>query len=424
MITFKGQFFVLISTLFIVLGNIFDSYILLIVGFSLLLFLIYIFINFIFSDFSDIYSKYFYYPIVYEQEKISIKLIIDIKKNNFFKLYYYYPEYVNIIKGFDDSLFENNVEYNIDISFKRSGRFNLPFSKIIIYEENKFFYQFKDLDNLQKIFVKKRKPPLILTERDAKANILKIGKLHTRQSVGEDDFKQLRNYVLGDDLRKIDWKSSAKLSKLIVKESYPEGLNNFFIIFDAGAGMNIGKYENILDNSIFALETLLNTLSKTRNYLSLEIFDKETLLFEKNLIGNDILHKFHDKLYKIEGDKSCDYIKNFDKLSKKIKRRSIIIIISNFSKKFHDMSICLDKLVKAKHKIIILYPFEPLFEKDDLKTEEEKMTYDSLILKYNREFEIVEKVLKNKYIKIIKFGPNDYDKIIIKALTFIEKKEF
>jgi len=47
------------------------------------------------------------------------------------------------------------------------------------------------------------------------------------------EYADSREYVAGDDLRQIDWKATARLSKMIVKEYYTEGSGAVNIIYDA-----------------------------------------------------------------------------------------------------------------------------------------------------------------------------------------------
>ena len=46
------------------------------------------------------------------------------------------------------------------------------------------------------------------------------------------EFHSLREYMIGDDLRRISWKASARASELIVKETALEGLRRCTVVFD------------------------------------------------------------------------------------------------------------------------------------------------------------------------------------------------
>jgi uncharacterized protein (DUF58 family) len=46
------------------------------------------------------------------------------------------------------------------------------------------------------------------------------------------EFHSLREYMIGDDLRRISWKASARATELIVKETALEGLRRCTVVFD------------------------------------------------------------------------------------------------------------------------------------------------------------------------------------------------
>ena len=54
------------------------------------------------------------------------------------------------------------------------------------------------------------------------------------------DFRQLRDYVYSDDIRSIDWKSSARTQKLVVKEFMELISAEIFLILDLTKSTNLG----------------------------------------------------------------------------------------------------------------------------------------------------------------------------------------
>jgi uncharacterized protein (DUF58 family) len=424
MITINGIISFFISFILILNGFIADSKSLLILGFALLFFFVFLFLDFYSLKFSRFYSKYYYYPFAYVDDKIIIRLIIDLKKDYNFSLDPYYPLYVEVLSPIDTRPYHRDAEYSIDIKFKKKGRYRLPFPKIKIYDKNNLFYRSVDLKNDQLIFVKKKTPPLILNDKKTQSNLNKIGVLHSKERMGDDDFKQLRDYVPGDDFRKIEWKSTARKSKLIVKEAYSEGLNNFFVIVDVGRNMDIGKNENILNASVFATENLIYTLSKTKNYLGFSLFDENMLRFENGLTGKKIVHTFHDSLISVTGTKQSNYIDVFKKIGRRLTKRSLIIIISNLQTDLTSLNKALNSLLRSRHKLFVLYPFEPTFEDEAFTNLHDRLIYDSLLLKYEDDYAALENLLRLKSVRVKKFGPKDYNLKIINMLDRLHKKEF
>lgn len=70
-----------------------------------------------------------------------------------------------------------------------------------------------------------------------RAHLLRTG-LHALRRRGEgQSFESLRDYVRGDDTRRIDWKATARRGKPIVREYEVERHQNIFLMLDAGRMM-------------------------------------------------------------------------------------------------------------------------------------------------------------------------------------------
>jgi uncharacterized protein (DUF58 family) len=424
MITIKGHACILISLTLILLGAYYRSVDNIVIGFGALFFLLFLFISFREEDFSGIYSKYTYYPFAYENEKMSVKLDIDLKKDLYFELLSLELPYFEIKSKIDTSKHLGSDEFPIEIIFKEEGRYKFPFPKLKVYDKNCLFNRSVSLNNDQMIFIKKKTPPFILDDRKASSNLNKIGILHSKDGMGDDEFKQLRDYAQGDDFRKIEWKSTARKGKFIIKEAYSEGLMNFFFIIDAGSNMDIGKTKNVLETTIFAAEYLIKTLSKSRSYNGFCLFDDKILDYQKNISERDVLKKFHNSFMKITGRNKSEYTQVFRKISQLLSKRSIVVIFSNLSTDVETMKKCFSMLLASKHRIFLMYPFEPLYEEYPIADSNEKLVFDSLYAKYEDEFLQLKNYLKKKAIRVAKYGPDDYETEILRLLRLIVKKEF
>jgi uncharacterized protein (DUF58 family) len=57
---------------------------------------------------------------------------------------------------------------------------------------------------------------------------------------GDDEFLQHRLYVMGDDLRHIDWRATARTAHLLVKERHAPANRPLLLVLDATASMDYG----------------------------------------------------------------------------------------------------------------------------------------------------------------------------------------
>lgn len=68
-----------------------------------------------------------------------------------------------------------------------------------------------------------------------------IGQYPTAWSGGGFSFRQLREYVPGDDIRFVDWKSTARMGQLLVRDYYDEQNRTFVIVLDCSASMQFAS---------------------------------------------------------------------------------------------------------------------------------------------------------------------------------------
>ncbi|MBM3893196.1 DUF58 domain-containing protein, partial [Candidatus Dependentiae bacterium] len=64
------------------------------------------------------------------------------------------------------------------------------------------------------------------------------------------EFHQIRNYQLGDDVRTIDWKSSAKMNNIMVKEFIEDRERTIVIAMDTSASLAYGSDATLKQETI------------------------------------------------------------------------------------------------------------------------------------------------------------------------------
>ena len=52
------------------------------------------------------------------------------------------------------------------------------------------------------------------------------------------NFDNLREYVVGDNIKDIDWKASTRVNSLLVKQFIAERKHNVYLVFDTNISMN------------------------------------------------------------------------------------------------------------------------------------------------------------------------------------------
>ncbi len=171
------------------------------------------------------------------------------------------------------------------------------------------------------------------------------------------EFESLREYGLGDDYRKIDWKATARSAKFMVRQYEVERNQSVIIAIDAGRHM-LGEVEGVtkLDCALDASLMLSKAALSNGDHVGLLLFRERVLQFmppkrANNQIGS-LISALHDLMpYPVESD----YLKAFSYLSQRWKRRSLIIIFTDASEpeRAKTLSVGLGGLVRNNIVVVI-----------------------------------------------------------------------
>jgi uncharacterized protein (DUF58 family) len=157
-------------------------------------------------------------------------------------------------------------------------------------------------------------------------NSIRLGHRKSKSTGSSVEFTDYRNYSIGDDYRRIDWKAYGRLNKLFIKLYTEEKEANINILLDISKSMDFG-----LDNKSYSQRRLALAFS----YMGLNNMDKvnlytagssvELILSDKR--GKNSLYEIINVLENLRYNACCDIteiIKNDYK-----PRKGISIIISD-----------------------------------------------------------------------------------------------
>ncbi len=153
---------------------------------------------------------------------------------------------------------------------------------------------------------------------------------HQRRGEGLD-FHQLREYRQGDSLRQIDWSATSRLKKLISKEYQEEKDQNIIFLLDCGRRMR-AKDEHLshFDHTLNALLLLAYIALKQGDAVGLLSFGgpQRWLAPQKGTYHiNTLLNQVYDLHATLE---ASDYVHVATHLNQRIRKRSLIVLVSNF----------------------------------------------------------------------------------------------
>jgi len=177
-----------------------------------------------------------------------------------------------------------------------------------------------------------------------------------------NEFEQVRDYVIGDDMRTVHWKQSAKRGNLVVKEYEPEKGQNLFIMFDGGRLMMAefdGKSK--LDWAISAGMTLAEEALNKSDSVGVLTFTSHV---EQCLVPSNRkkqLKNIVQSLYQFQPQYlEPNYKMAVNTAHSILKQRSIVIIFTDFFDSYlSEELISSIQFLKQRHKVICVVISQP-----------------------------------------------------------------
>jgi uncharacterized protein (DUF58 family) len=94
-----------------------------------------------------------------------------------------------------------------------------------------------------------------------------------------EDYAGIRKYVSGDEYHRIEWKATARLRTLMIKEFHPEREATLHILIDAGESMQQRSYVGTrLDEALAVSQLLIQSASESTHPLGVWVYDEKALI--------------------------------------------------------------------------------------------------------------------------------------------------
>jgi uncharacterized protein (DUF58 family) len=232
-------------------------------------------------------------------------------------------------------------------------------------------------------FIKLRQYELMaISNRLSELGIKKIRKIgHSTE------FEQIKEYVIGDDIRTINWKATARRSQLMINHYRDERAQQVYCIVDMGRIMKMPFEEfTLLDYSINASLVLGHVAWIKQDKPGLIGFsNKVGVTVSADRRGNQLL-RLQEALYNAKTDfKESNYDVLLNHVRTKITQRSLILLFTNFetlSGLRRQMKYI--RKMATQHLVVVIF-----FENTELK--------DLLQQKPQNTFQIYEQTIAQKF---------------------------
>ncbi len=182
----------------------------------------------------------------------------------------------------------------------------------------------------------------------------KIGGSKSRQKGFGFEFDQLRSYQYGDDVRLIDWKSSARSpDNILVRQYHEERNRTFMICLDVSASTNFGSGEFLKQDVMKQIAGVLSLAAEQgKDKVGLILFSDRIEKMIPPARGRNHVQELLVELFSYKpAGKKTDLNVLFNYVASHVAKRSILFVVSDFITDDFEQS--LKKVVFDKEVIAI-----------------------------------------------------------------------
>jgi uncharacterized protein (DUF58 family) len=297
---------------------------------------------------------------IYEKEAISFsaynkssyKLYVELK-DEIPELHFKSEE--KVMKGVINPHEKNEFKYFVtptkrgaftfkDVHVRYEGRLKLCMKgfKVKLHKEYKVYPNMKNL----------RKYRLTVSNN----RLLKQGQRSLKMLGKGTSFESLREYVSGDDYRKINWKATARGNKPIVNQYEPEKNQHVYMFIDTGRPMShtVRGYRK-LDLVVNTALVLSDIVNQNGDQSALLLFNTEVNNMVPPGKGAGHRNKILEALYHIDyTNATANYDEAFFYFKKKERHRSIVFLFTDFDTVEEAESMLKMLPVISKNNVVIM----------------------------------------------------------------------
>jgi uncharacterized protein (DUF58 family) len=169
----------------------------------------------------------------------------------------------------------------------------------------------------------------------------------------DEEFDEIKNFVQGDDRRRINWRASGKSGQLMVNRFISEQTRDFYCVLDISRPMLREEAGIcILEQAINAALVLSNVVMERMERIGLILVGRKAVYRLPPDTGMRHLRRFLEALYDINGEEDeADYRDLSDLIHLKVRRKSTFVWIAHEERrgawKVDKKHICLPAFIKT-----------------------------------------------------------------------------
>jgi len=175
------------------------------------------------------------------------------------------------------------------------------------------------------------------------------------------EFAEHRQYRNGDEFRHIDWKVFGRTDKYYVKQFEEETNLRSMIAIDSSASMKFASGGNItkFEYAAYLAAALSYMLIKQRDAVGLSIYDTEIKHFIHPSSRQSHIHNILKTIDNVVPANQTGTAAALDSLAERIRRRGLVVLISDFFDDLKSIISALQHFRYKKHEVLVFQILDP-----------------------------------------------------------------
>ncbi len=221
------------------------------------------------------------------------------------------------------------------------------------------------------------------------------------------EFSEHRPYSPGDELRHLDWVAYAKTDRYYVKQYEQETNLRCYILLDCSNSMNYAGDKGLtkLEYGSFLAATLAYLMTRQQDAVGLVGFDHEVRLHIPPGASPSHFNEMIRRLEQLKAGEITSLARPFHDLAEMIKRRGLIIIISDLYDEESEVIRALQHFRHKRHGLILFHTFDAA----ELEFPFRKLT-QFLDLETGQRYQVDPKAVREAYLSELRAFIDRYKK--------------
>lgn len=168
------------------------------------------------------------------------------------------------------------------------------------------------------------------------------------------EFADYRQYIPGDQIKDIDWKLYAKSDRYYVRRYEDETNVSAYIILDHSSSMIFKSADMTkIEYAKTLAASLTYLIHKQNDAVGLVTYNNDITYWQPPKTNQTFVSGIYKKLFDLKCNEDTDSLNALHSIAEKIKKRSLIIIISDYLDNLDNIVKCLKHFRYQKHDIIV-----------------------------------------------------------------------